>query len=139
MVSLFSGYKDAGQFLTELQTAKQKIAGKQQLTGFTPSYNDIYPEFYKQYYDRQTKNIDNAAVNSWIKNQKDWAAEPVAMAIFRTAKLDSTIEDYLVNNYSRYASLYGAFLMQNKVAGVLTAQLGKAINKTRNDDAFFNF
>ncbi|MBO9201601.1 MULTISPECIES: thioredoxin family protein [Niastella] len=139
LVSMFGGYKDAGQFLTELQTAKQKISAKQLLTGISASYNDIYPDFYKQYYDRQSRNTDVTAANNWIRAQHDWTAEPVAMAIFRTGKLDADIETYFLKNYDRYRSLYGTLLVQNKATGLLTAQLNKKLNKTRDDAAFNQF
>ncbi|WP_207512630.1 thioredoxin family protein [Longitalea luteola] len=139
LVTMFSGYKDAGQFLTELQTAKQKIADKQVLAGFSPAYTDIYPEFYKQYYNRQNRNSDFTAAGTWIKAQKDWTSEAVAMSIFRTGKLETAVEEYLIDNYSRYKALYGAYLMQNKVSGILTAQLNKKLNKLRDDAAFRQF
>ncbi len=98
-----------------------------------------YPVFYQKFYDRADRKIDVPAANSWIKEQKDWTAETVALPLLKMNKLDVTIEEYLLNNYPTYKSMYGDALVLGRTANVLTDRLNKAVNKEKNEKQFQQF
>ncbi len=139
LLSMFSGYKDAGLFLKELASARQKATEQTVLSGFTNVTTVAYPDFYKKYYDREDQKRDLAAANSWIKQQKDWTAEPVTMSIFRTRDLAREVEDYLLANYSTYLARYGSSLLLEKAVEILSGKVDEAVRKTTNEAAFRNF
>lgn len=138
LLNMFSGYRDPGMLLLELNKAKQMASRKEWLSGFAANAID-YPEFYKKYFDREDRKNDPEAANAWIKNQKDWKTEAVAMAIFRTGKLNGEIEEYLVNNYTTYKKMYGTDLVLGKTAGILNGQMGRVVNKQKDETAFRQF
>ena len=140
LLSMFTGFKDAGLLYGELAAAKQKAKKKETLSGFAATYNDSYPDFYKKIYSKDAdKKIDAAVANQWIKNQTDWTAEPVALAIFRVRQLDTEVEDYLLANYKKYKAMYGEALARNRVTDILSARLAKRVNKQKDEEGFQNF
>ncbi len=139
LISMFTGYKDAGLLLNELVNAKQKLSKNELLTGFSVPGIEGYPDFYKKYFDKEDRKADPVTANAWIKQQKDWTKPEVALPILKTGKLDIETEQYLLNNYTTYKSMYGESLLIDKVAGILTNRLNKAVNKEKNDPAFLKF
>ncbi|HEX7846622.1 MAG TPA: DUF255 domain-containing protein [Chitinophagaceae bacterium] len=139
LVSMFSGYKDAGLLLNELSAAKKKSSKKNVLTGFAIGNKIEYEQFYKDYYSREERKSDPVAANAWIKKQNDQTAEPVAMAIFRTGKLDAEIEMFFLENYNKYLEKYGEALATGKANTILAAQLDKATDKKKDEEQFRAF
>lgn len=132
LLSMFTGYKDAGLLLQELKTAKMGNP----LSGFAISNTVSYPDFYKKYFDKEDRKADPVAANAWIKVQKDWTSEPVAMAIFRTRQLDATVEEYMLINAKTYFNNYGESLVMGKLSDILSSQLDKLVG-TNGDEAKF--
>ena len=139
LISMFSGFRDAGLLLNELKQAKQHNNNKKVFAGFGDMHAISYPEFYRNYYDRANRKADPDAANAWIKQQKDWTSEAVAMAILRMGKLDKQIEDYFLQNYATYLSKYGDDLATGKAVNILTARMGEYVKNTKDEVAFRQF
>src|SRR5829696_7504442 len=138
LISMFGGYNDPGQLMLELKTAQQKATKKQFLAGFATSYED-YPQFYKKFYDREDRKIDPVAASAWIKEQKDWTTEQVALPMLKMGKLSPEIDDYLLKNYTKYRAMYGESLVLGKASTILNGQMKMAVGKQKNDAAFQQF
>jgi thioredoxin-related protein len=136
LLSMFSGYKDAGLLINNLEEAKSMNKRNESLGGFSPSNTVDYEAFYKDYFNRSERKSDPVAANAWIKKQPDWTYEPVAMAIFKTRQLDVEIENHLLQNFSTYLKKYGEALAISKADEILSSRLGKAINKTVDEVKF---
>lgn len=139
LISMFVGYQDPSLLMKQLTEAKQKQKRNEFLSGFSANMETSYPVFYQKFYDRADRKIDVPAANAWIKEQKDWTAEPVALAVLKMNRLDVAIEDYLLNNYATYKSKYGDALLLGRTANVLTERLNKAVNKEKNEEQFQQF
>lgn len=139
LLSMFVGYQDPSLLMKQLTEAKQKQRRNEFLSGFSANMGTNYPVFYQKFYDRADRKIDVPAANAWIKEQKEWTAEPVALAILKMNRLDATIEDYLLNNYATYKAKYGDALVLGRTANVLTDRLNKAVNKEKNEEQFQQF
>lgn len=135
LISMFSGFRDAGLLLRELKDAKKENV----LPGFTVSNTVNYPDFYKKYFDREDRKSDPVAANAWIKEQKDWTSEPVAMAIFRTRQLDAAVEEYVLSNAKTYFKKYGESLVTGKMSDMLSSQLDKLVGKHGDEAKFRSF
>ena len=139
LISQFNGYKDPGLLLQELNNAIALVKKQQYLTGFSASLEISYPDFYVKYYDRKDRKSDPVAANAWIKSQKDWTSEPVAMAIFKTRPLDTEVGDYLLNNYPAYRAKYGESLVLNKVSDQLIDRMKKMMEGGASETQFRKF
>lgn len=139
LITQFSGYKDPGLLLAELKAATRKAPQQQWLTGFNNSMAISYPDFYVKYYDRKDRKSDPVAANAWIKSQKDWTREEVAMAIFRTRPLDTEVEEYVLKNYNTYLAKYGENLLLNKASDLLSARLTKELELQAGEPQFRKF
>ncbi len=139
LVSMFSGYKDAGLLLNELNMAKTKISNKEYLSGFAVAYSDNYPEFYKQRYSKEHTPIKAADANAWLTKQKDLKAEPAALTIMVTRGLESSTDEFVLNNYAAYRGMYGEMLLLNKTSYILESKMNKLMNRQRNDESFAAF
>lgn len=139
MLSIFVGYHDPGKLLTMLNEAKDKAGKKEFLSGFAVTHALEYPEFYKKYYARDGSSTDPDAAIKWIKNQKDWTAETVALPIFRTGRLDTEIETYLIDHYIKYRTSFGEALVIEKAASILNRRLKDFVGNKENENAFRKF
>jgi thioredoxin-related protein len=139
LLSMFSGYQDPSLLMKQLTEAKQKQKRNEFLSGFSSGMEISYPVFYQKFYDRADRKIDVPAANAWIKEQKEWISEAVALPMLKMNRLDASIEEYLLNNYATYKAKYGDALVLGRTANVLTDHLNKAINKEVNDEKFQQF
>ncbi|HEX6179723.1 MAG TPA: thioredoxin-like domain-containing protein [Chitinophagaceae bacterium] len=140
LISMFSGFKDAGLLINELKQARQLAMNKKVYTGFGSDMQAAsYPAFYVKYYDRADRKVDAEAANAWIKQQKDRTGEAVAMAILRTGKLDADIEDYFLQHFNSYLSKYGEALTIEKATNILAVRLGQHVKSAADETAFREF
>lgn len=139
LLSYFSGYKDPGLLLHEINKAKVAANANVIYGGFEISNQTQYPLFYQDYFNRENGKRDYAAANIWLQQQKNLASEPAAMAIFRTAKLDKVIEDYVINNYKTFRNLYGENLAQGKAVAVLISQMEQSLDKKNLNVSYDKF
>lgn len=139
LLSMFVGYQDPSLLMKQLTEAKQKQKRKEFLSGFSANIGTSYPVFYQKFYDRADRKIDVPAANAWIKEQKNWTAEPVALAMLKMNKLDVAIEEHLLNNYATYKAMYGDALVLGRTTNVLTDRLNKVVNKEKNEEQFQKF
>ncbi|RXK57860.1 thioredoxin family protein [Lacibacter luteus] len=139
LLSMFVGFQDPSLLMRQLTEAKQKQKRNEFLSGFSTNIGTSYPVFYQKFYDRADRKIDVPAANAWIKEQKEWKSEAVAIAMLKINKLDPAIEEYLLNNYASYKAMYGDALVLGRTTNILTDQLNKMLNKEKNEEAFKNF
>jgi hypothetical protein len=136
---MFVGFQDPSLLVKQLNEARQKQKRKEFLSGFSATMQATYPFFYQKFYDRADRKIDVPAANAWIKEQKEWTAETVALPLLKMNRLDVSIEDHLLNNYATYKTMYGDALVLSRTANVLTDRLNKAVNQQKNEEQFQQF
>lgn len=139
LISMFVGYQDPALLIKHLKDAKQKQKRNEFLNGFSTNISTNYPFFYQKFYDRADRKVDVPAANAWIKEQKEWTTEAVALPMLKMNRLDVGIEDHLVNNFTTYKAMYGDALVVSRTATVLTDRLNKAVNRQKNEEQFNQF
>jgi thiol-disulfide isomerase/thioredoxin len=139
LVSMFVGYQDPSMLMGRLAEAREKAARSEYMSGISASFDIAYPDFYLKYYSRDDDRPDPEEANRWIKAQSDWTQEAVALPIFRTARLDTAIENYLVQNFELYKQQYGEELVMDKVASILNRNLKEFLEGGNGENRFRQF
>ena len=138
LLSIFVGYNDPGLFLAELSQAKINAKDKKYYSGYSSKYNNQFPEFYLNRY-KERKPIDAAEANKYIKHQKDWLAEQVALPVFSTGKLDKEIKDFVLKNANTYIDKFGPDLVIEKISQLLSEKLTATLGGKDDEQLFLQF
>lgn len=138
LISVFVGFNDPGLFLAELAKAKQNAISKKYYSGYSVTYNNQFPEFYLNRY-KERKPIDAAVANNYIKFQKDWLAEQVALPIFSTGKLEKEVNDFVLQNADTYLEKFGQDLVLEKISQLLAEKLITTLGGKSDEHLFIQF
>lgn len=129
-----AGFQSVDQFMVLLQNAKEN-AKKGNFKKYSPQINEPdYPEFYKQAYLENKRNVSFDVVDKYLKAQPSLLAE-VPFVIITGLRIGKEYDDFFLKNVNQFAKDYGKASVSNHVFTILQHKK-KELEKT-NDLASF--
>ena len=139
LINSTSGYKDPGELIDFLQNAQQLNADGQYLAGYSQQFNEKnYPDFYVTF-AKTRKGIDEQILTLYADTLKDFRAKNAMLPFLVVANTNAKASNEILNNYSKYASLYGEEVLQPMLDRSLIKNLKNELPPAATESDFNNF
>jgi thioredoxin-related protein len=139
LINSSSGYKDPGNLIALLTSARQKASAHQFLSGFSAKYDEKkYPAFYIEFC-KTRKGLSGSTLAAYSDTVKNFKAENALLPYLVSRSADEKAIATIFSDYSGFASLYGEDVLQPVIDYGLTQRLVKTLKTDLNDLAFERF
>jgi thioredoxin-related protein len=134
VIDIATGFHEIEEFTTLLKSM-QNNASKGIYKKYSTSLGGDYPDFYRDAYMNNKRQISFETFDAYLKNEKDLGAE-IPFVIISSLRVGGTYADYIVENAAQLAEDYG----KNQVKNTLTTIVLKKINNLvkENNTSTFN-
>jgi thioredoxin-related protein len=140
LVEKFSGFRDVPQFYNILLKSQDKAKSKQFFKGFSSVYSHTYPDFYRLRHSKNRPKTSQDEIRAFVTSKNDWIEEKTALVIMSYISLmDEAVQNYFVDNFASFCSLYGNELAQKPLIDIFTSRLVKAIDSQGEAFDFMRF
>lgn len=134
VVEIATGFHSAEQFVTLLQKSKDD-AQKGLLKKYSAQIQeDAYPDFYKQAYLNNKRNVTFEVMDAYLKSQPSLLSE-VPFVIITGLRVGREYDDFFLKNLTKLSKDYGRSSVNNHIFTILSRKK-KDLGKT-NDLASF--
>ena len=134
VLDITSGLYEVDDFTSLLNTVKEN-ADKKIHKKYSNNLEGDYPEFYKDAYLKNKRDVSFEVLDSYLKNQQDLSAE-IPFAIMTGLRVGGKYADYILNNAEQLAKDYSRMQMRNNLFTILKRK-AMALGK-KNDQAAYN-
>ncbi len=134
VIDIATGFQGIEEF-TALLATMQDNASKGIYKKYSTSLDGNYPDFYRDAFMNNKRDISFETFDAFLKNQKDLGAE-IPFVIINSLRVGEQYADYIVENAAQLAKDYG----RNQVKNTLTTIVLKKINsiEKENNSSDFN-
>lgn len=139
LISSISGFKDPGDLIHFLNTAKIRASKKQYHAGYSAIYNQKdYPTFYPEY-AKTRKGITQQDLNNYSEQLKDFKSKNSLLPFLSARTSNQKVSDEILKDYSTFANLYGEEVLQPVVDRALLSAMQNKITVSSTNADFDNF
>ncbi|MCJ0741108.1 thioredoxin family protein [Pedobacter montanisoli] len=134
-----SGFKDPGDLINLLKTAKESALNHKYLDGYSANYKESdYPAFYVNF-ALTRKGLNAQALDDYANSVTDFKAKNALMPFLIARTANEKVADLVIKDYQTYANLYGTDVLQPVVDKALLTALDKSMKNDNSEQAFNNF
>lgn len=139
LVASVSGYKDPGDLITFLSSAKSKADKGLLHGGYSANYNEKnYPSFYVEF-AKTRKGITALNLKAYSDTLNNFKATNSLLPFLISRSTNEKVAEEILKDYTTYANLYGEEILQPVVDKILLSKLQATINSSSSTDEFNNF
>lgn len=134
-----SGFKDPGDLVSLLKTAKENAVNNKYLDGYSTIYKESdYPALYVNF-ALTRKGLTAQTLDDYANGITDFKAKNALMPFLIARTANEKVADLVIKDYQTYANLYGTDVLQPVVDKALLTALDKSMKNDNSEQAFNQF